>query len=269
MSASTGSEPYVFAAPVAAERRRLAGIEDTADPGTHRILDALGVTSGWSCVEVGAGGGSIARWLADRVGPSGHVLALDLEPAVVDDGGRPNLEVRRHDVVTDALPAGVHDLVHARLLLAHLGDWEIALNRCVAALRPGGVLVVEDYDWVSWVADPGNDPEANTVHGEVEAAVREFALAHGYDMFFGRTLARRLAAAGLVDVAAEGRTHLDRGGSAHMAAHRLSREHLRAGVLAAGAVDADEFDRALALLDDPDFRIMCPTMIAAWGRTPP
>ena len=50
------------------ERERLRLLEDSFDPGTFRWLDQLGVGSGWRCLEVGAGGGSVARWLADRVG---------------------------------------------------------------------------------------------------------------------------------------------------------------------------------------------------------
>jgi len=45
----------------------LAGIEATWDPGTRELLDSLGVGSGWSCLEAGAGAGSIAAWLAERV----------------------------------------------------------------------------------------------------------------------------------------------------------------------------------------------------------
>jgi SAM-dependent methyltransferase len=256
---------YVFASDAQKQRQRLAGIEDAADAGTRRLLDELGLTEGWRCVEAGAGGGSIARWLGDRVGPRGHVLALDLDPSVVDTGGRRNVTAVAHDV-HDPLPASEIDLVHARLLLAHLARWDTVLGRLVDALRPGGVLLVEDYDWISWTPDPANAPDANALHRRVEAAVRTQLLAAGYDPDSGRSLLRRLEAAGLIDVRGEGRTHLDRGGSTHMRAHRLSREQLRDAVLAASSVTPEEFDRSLTLFDDPDFHVMCQTMVAASGR---
>jgi 2-polyprenyl-3-methyl-5-hydroxy-6-metoxy-1,4-benzoquinol methylase len=47
----------------------------------HRVecLEPIGVRPGQSCVDVGAGGGSITRWLAERAGPTGTVVALDVD----------------------------------------------------------------------------------------------------------------------------------------------------------------------------------------------
>jgi hypothetical protein len=59
-------------------RERFATLPRLYDPGTIRHLEALGVGAGWRCLEVGAGGGSVARWLAERVGPIGRVLATDI-----------------------------------------------------------------------------------------------------------------------------------------------------------------------------------------------
>ncbi len=42
-------------------RQRLRGLERLLDPGTIRHLEALGVGAGWHCLEVGAGGGTIAE----------------------------------------------------------------------------------------------------------------------------------------------------------------------------------------------------------------
>ena len=79
-------------------RERFAALPRIYDPGTIRHLQALGVTAGWRCLEVGAGGGSIALWLAERVGPSGYVLATDLDTRFLEPLARPTLEVRRHDI---------------------------------------------------------------------------------------------------------------------------------------------------------------------------
>ena len=57
------------------EPYRLALLEHHADPTTVRRLQATGLTSGWRCLEVGAGRGSIAHWMANQVGPSGEVVA--------------------------------------------------------------------------------------------------------------------------------------------------------------------------------------------------
>ncbi len=123
-------------------RERLALLEQGYDPTTTRLLGALGVGEGWRCWEVGAGGGSIARWLCEQVGEQvgerGHVLATDLDPRFLDTSDQPNLAVQRHDVVADPLPAEPFDLVHARLVLMHLPARERVLERLVATLKPGG-----------------------------------------------------------------------------------------------------------------------------------
>jgi len=70
-------------------------------------MGKCGIASGWSCLEIGAGDGSVARWMAARVGPAGFVLATDIDPRFVleDSGANPaNMEVRVHDIVTDSLP---------------------------------------------------------------------------------------------------------------------------------------------------------------------
>jgi len=84
---------------------------------------------------VGAGGRSIPEALAAAVGPTGYVLATDINPVWLDPHG--TYEVRRHDIVADP-PPGTFDLVHARLVLVHVPDRAAALATMVAALRPGG-----------------------------------------------------------------------------------------------------------------------------------
>ncbi len=97
---------YVWANPdELADSRRLESLEGWFDPLTHRHLETIGIGVGWRCLEVGAGGGSIARWLAQRVGPSGSVVATDVDVRFLT--GLPAMvEVRRHDVVSDALESG-------------------------------------------------------------------------------------------------------------------------------------------------------------------
>ena len=60
--------------------QRFASLEALYDPRTIRFLEATGVGPGWRCLEVGGGSGSIAAWLADRVGGAGHVLVTDIDP---------------------------------------------------------------------------------------------------------------------------------------------------------------------------------------------
>src|SRR5215470_6651780 len=82
------------------ERVRLAGLERALDEGTRAHLLRLGVGPGRRCIEVGAGGGAVAFWLAERVAPDGRVVATDLETDFLEAeaAGHPVLDVMRHDI---------------------------------------------------------------------------------------------------------------------------------------------------------------------------
>ena len=125
------------------ERRRLALIERCYDPATTSRLAKLGVRAGWQCLEVGAGGGSIARWLRDQVSPGGTVVAIDLDIRFIENES--GVEARKGNILEAELEGDTYDLVHCRALLHHLRGKEVAaLRRMAAALRPGGVLVAEE-----------------------------------------------------------------------------------------------------------------------------
>ena len=117
---------------------RFTWLAELFDGVTRGNVDRLGVTAGWRCWEVGAGGPSIPEALATAVGPTGHVLATDINPAWLDSHG--TYQVLQHDIVKDPPPQpGTFDLVHARLVLVHVPDRARALATMVAALRPGGL----------------------------------------------------------------------------------------------------------------------------------
>jgi SAM-dependent methyltransferase len=190
------------------QRRRLAGLEAWFDPGTVRHLEALGVAPGWRCLEVGAGAGSIAAWLAHRVGPSGHVLATDLDTRLLAGRGSPNLAVLRHDILAEELPEGDFDLVHARFLLEHLPDRATALRRMAAALAPGGWLLVEETDSSSWVPDPAADPRAGMLFARWTQAFVALCRLAGADAYAGRRAYGELRALGLDEIDAAGRVFM-------------------------------------------------------------
>jgi SAM-dependent methyltransferase len=258
---------YVFEHSWEGERARLALLEEVFDPGTVRHLDALGVGPGWRCLEVGAGAGSVARWLCERVGAGGRVVATDLETGFLEPLGTEFTwaEVLRHDVVADDLPEGAFDLIHARLLLEHLADRDLALKRLVAALAPGGVLLLEDFDWCSLAARPGPGEE---VFGRVCDALRDMMEANGYTPWFGRRLPALLGDAGLERVGAEGRALIGIPGTAAAAWWPLNFESVRKGIVARGAVTAGELDEMLALCATPGFSWQYPLLVAAWGWRP-
>jgi SAM-dependent methyltransferase len=267
---SVGDPAYAFANARAVQRERLGLLAQLLDAGTFRLLEALGVEPGWRCLEVGAGSGSVSDWLCDRVAPGGSVLSVDLDTTVLVERERTGLQVRTHDLLRDELPEREFDLVSARLLLAWLPDPELGLRRMLAALRPGGRVLLEEMDFVSIAPDPQLDPDSRALFARViDAHNAVLAESHSFDPFYGRRLAGELARAGLVDTASEGRAWIWSGGEAGGRVWQLTLLQLRERLTASGLVTADEVDGALELLEQPQFRFLSQVTVAAWGYRPP
>lgn len=245
------------------ERARLAGIEALWEPGSRAILAALGLGDGRRCLEVGAGGGALVEWLAGQVGAAGRVLATDLDPRFVEPLASETVEVRGHDIMTGPPERDAFDLVHARLVVEHLADPRAAVANMAAAVRPGGWLVVEDYDWTAFGADP---PDALTER--IAAGVIGFMAESGFDPTYGRRVVSDVAAAGLEDVRGEGRQRVVDDGHPGFRFFRLSFEALRSGAIAAGKLDAGDADAFARRLAEGGLRVITPVVVAAIGRRP-
>jgi SAM-dependent methyltransferase len=260
---------YPFQRARAPQQQRLLALEEVLDAGSIGHLDARGVRPGWACLEVGAGGGSIAAWLCERVGRSGTVVAADLDPTPLRELLYPNLRVEVLDVQRDPLPSEAFDLIHMRLLLAWLSEPRAALRRLVAALKPGGWLVAEEMDFASLAADPRIDAEDRGAFERAAAAHYAFLIdQHAFDPWYGRRVAGDLVDAGLADVDFAGRSSMWRAGEPGGHLWRLTLEQLRDPLAASGLVTTADVDRAIELCADPRFSVLSPTTMAAWGRRP-
>ena len=263
---------YVFDNSWEKERGRLGGIESTLDPGTRRYLDGVGVAAGWTCLEFGGGGGSIAQWLCRRVGETGKVVATDLDTRFLDALDEPNLEALRHDVATEELPEEQFDLIHSRLVLEHLPDRDAVLKRMVRALKPGGWILIEDGDWHGLLATPPRTfrypATAMAQSIRVGKATMEVLRNAGHDPEYGFRLPGELMAVGLEDVGGELRAPIFPGRSPGTAVFRLTLEHLRGPLVSSGALTGPEIDQEFARLDDPGMLMALAPIIAAWGRRP-
>ncbi|MFI7229519.1 methyltransferase domain-containing protein [Nonomuraea angiospora] len=167
---------------------------------------------------------------------------------------------------------GAFDLVHARLVLVHVHvhvhvpDRARALATMVAALRPGGRLLVEDADTeLQPLACLDEAGPAQQRANRLRRAVRELMTRRGADLRYGRTLPRALRAAGLVDVAAAGCFPV--GGVACDRLETATVRMVRAELLAAGPADDAEIDAHLAAIDAGELDLTLAPLTAAW--TPP
>lgn len=252
----------------AAAAARLNALAAIFDPSTFRHIDDLGITTGWTCWEVGAGGPTVPTWLAARVGPEGRVLATDIDVSLMADKTNESgagYEVRRHDVGTDEPPAETFDLVHARLVLVHVTRRTDALRSMARALRPGGWLFVEDADpELQPLICPDEHAPEQTLANKLRRDFRTLLARRGADLGFGRTLPRLLRNAGLTDVAADAYFPLASPALAEL--ERATVEQVHNLLVSQGLSTPEELDQHLANVASGQLDLATSPMISAWGR---
>src|SRR5690348_7676729 len=111
---------YILPHDLAGEKQRLKLMSELLDPLHRSQIERLGLHPGWPCLEVGCGNGSISEWLASRVTTDGHVVASDIDLSYISGLAAPNLEVRRVNIIEDAVEHDAYDLVTARAVLHHV-----------------------------------------------------------------------------------------------------------------------------------------------------
>jgi ubiquinone/menaquinone biosynthesis C-methylase UbiE len=265
--------PYIFDNAAEAETvERFNSLDALYNFRTFRFLETTGIGPGWHCLEVGGGSGSVAAWLAERAGPSGHVVVTDIDPRFMERLSRlrpANLEVRRHDIGTDPLPDAAFDLIHARLVLSHVPQRHQVLPRLATALKPRGWLVIEEFDGrlVDRAIPTAHPADAERVR-KMAGALWRLMDERGFEADWPRRVYRYLKAAGFTEVGMEGHLAVREGGSpgARMDAANLAQ--IRGEAIAKGLITDAEVDAVLARLDAPDFAVFSPVMFTAWGRRP-
>jgi len=131
------------------------------EPAGRQLLSKLDGGSGGRALDVGCGALGWLRILSEWVGPSGQVVGGDVDESLLgaarsflDAEGISNVELVVDDLFESKLEPQSFDLVHARYLIAPLGrgSEQVAAHRRL--VKPGGVLVLEEWDLGSWHFNP-------------------------------------------------------------------------------------------------------------------
>lgn len=255
--AHSGYSGTLFGHAVPTERHRLRLVEAVFDPITIPVLRARGIAPRWRCLEVGAGAGSIARWMARQ---GARVIATDTDTTFLDGVGGANLHVVEHDVVTGDFRPGTFDLVHARFVLEHLPQRDALLAKIAGWLAPGGWLVVEDAAAFAMEASP------YPAMRRMRVAMRRYmADTIGTDAHWAPQLPVLLNATHLVDVGMSVAVIVNDNGPA-TAFMRATAAQLGRAMIADGYVTEAEFASAMRLFDEPSYADMLAAVVSAWGR---
>ncbi len=253
---------YVLTKDFAGEHERLRLLEGQADSLSIDALEAVGVDPTARCLEIGAGAGSIARWLAGRVGDARQVTATDLDTRLLEPLAVEGIDVRRHDVLVDDFPAESFDVVHARAVLEHIPSRETLLDRIASWLTPDGALVL--VDCASYPIESSH----HEAYGRAMRAWTDVIGRTGTDYEWTRTFPEPLRRHGYRDVGAAALAPVLQGGTPAARFWTLTLETLRTRIVAARLLSHHEIDDAQTLLADPGFWDFGPGWVAAWGRRP-
>ena len=253
---------YTLSHELVGERQRLALMSALLDPLERARFMQIGVRPGWRCLELGCGNGSIAQALAGRVAPTGHVVASDIDLAYIADLQVPCLEVRRIDILQDSVEEGGYDFVVARALLHHLKPARKALERMVAALKPGGVLLSIEPDML-----PCTVTEPASIRAFWQGWL-EWSRGAGIDYFIGRKIPAWLDSLGLEEIAGEGHVAQFNGGSRWAAYWTATIQELAPVLLKSGYITGKMLEELHSCYQDPHYWTSVMTFTENWGRKP-
>ncbi len=199
---------------------------------------------GGRAVDIGCGALGVLPLLAAHVGDTGSVVGVDADARMLQRAGEECAAVGVHDVefvqadaATTGLPRASFDLVHIRLLLVNIAHPVAVLQEAARLVKPGGVVLIQEFDLDSWRCEPGS-----TAFAVLRELLVRMWQSRGFDPFIGRRLPRMLTALGLRDVESRGFAGLD------TAADRYGRlltevaRRVAPQVVELGLCDADRFD---------------------------
>jgi SAM-dependent methyltransferase len=255
------------------ERLQIQGRELASE--ANWLFDQLDLPPvGARVIELGCGPRGCLDLLAERVGPQGRVVGLELsEEAVglarnfVGERNLDNVEVLHGDAHTTGLPRGSFDLATARLVLVNVPEPERIVSEMVALVRPGGMVALHEADYISHLCDP-----PHPAWFQLMQALEAYAESNGIDLFIGRRVPRLLRDAGLVEVQTRPIIYLHPPGHWRRMILWQFVGNLRDRLIAQGILSAAKLDELADALkhhiENPDTLVMSHLYVQVWGRKP-
>jgi ubiquinone/menaquinone biosynthesis C-methylase UbiE len=261
----TAETGYAFDNRSAEADTQLNVLETFLDPISAARLAPPVVGPGAVCWEVGAGAGSVARLMARTAGPHGRVVATDIETAHLTSAG--TVTVLRHDVRHEPPPGGPFDVIHARLVLLHLPERKRVLRELVTALKPGGWLVLEEFDCtVPLRVLTAPSDEAAKLFQQVVEGMLDVLQDRGADLAWAQNVHSEMALAGLTEI--DTITYSESwSGSARESLLEVNCRQLEPRLIAAGYT-VEQLANFRALTRDPRFASLSYQLVSTRGRRP-
>lgn len=265
MSIDQPADRYAFDNSSAYAAEQLASLERHLDPVTTSVLKGIRIAPTARCLDIGAGGGSITRWIAEHMVPRGRVHAVDLDTSRLD--GTDTVDVRQHDIRHGPPAGGPWDLIHARLVLLHLPTRQQVLQQLVASLNLGGWLVLGEFSRHPLTVLTGSDADTALFNRVINTFV-DVLTAHGADLEWAHALHPTMVEAGLRHVQTVEHAESWTGGSTGAHLHHINALQKHDELRAAG-LTVDELARFRRIVADPAFAARSWQFVCTRGQKPP
>ena len=183
-------------------------IEDGAGKLTARMLDSAGIGRGKQVLDIATGIGEPALTAAQRVGPAGYVLGIDLSPAMLEfaaeralDAELDNIEFRVMNANALELDDGSFDIALCRWGMMFVDDLQQTLRAVHAALKPGARIALGI--WATADEVPALAIAARVLHRELGLAPPSEGAGTAFALADGPALIAVLESAGFEDISRE------------------------------------------------------------------
>ncbi|HXZ06241.1 MAG TPA: methyltransferase domain-containing protein [Ktedonobacteraceae bacterium] len=265
------SERYLLAGGDA-ELERLQLQARVWEPEAEKMLDHIGIETGWHCLDLGCGALGILGPLSSRVGPAGRVIGVDLDAkqlaaarTFVEEAELRNVEVVKQDAYHTPFPRESFDLVHVRFVFAPVGRDRDLLREMVALTKPGGIVAIQEPDATCWNCFP-QQKAWDRLKGAILAAFKR----GGGDFNAGQRTYGMLRQAGLEDVRIRAAVVVLQNGHPYMRLPIQFATSLRQRILDAGLLTELELDEVMSeceeIVKNPDTFVMSFLVTQVWGR---
>lgn len=260
---------YLFDNALQAARERLTLLETCYDAATFRRLQTIPIQADWHCWEIGAGAGSVAHWLSQKIEGNGRLLVTDTDTRFLEGLDQPHVEIRVHNVSQEPLPEEKFHLIHARLVLMHLRNREIIIEKLREHLLPGGWLFIEDYDLVlmenGHLFPIGGDP---ALYEPAVVATERMAEYIGMATQWARRLPLIFTQLGLENLQVDTQADIFRGGNSPMARFFATSWRQMMGPIQKVGGRPEDLQRVIDWMEDESLWLTGPLMVAVWGQRP-
>lgn len=248
----SASDNYPFDRGWPAEFERLRLLESEYDDLSQFACISAGLRPTFRCLDVGAGGGSMARWLSKQVADAKQVTALDshVDTNLLSEANSSGLDVVSADATNFEFGCEQFDLIHIRFLLVHLASRNDLLNKLAKALTRNGAIVAVESSYSSWQVPIEYVELSQVKQAYLDAMARQV----GWPLELGDELPARLRSAGLEVTSSLGKRAFCSSGNNVSRLVSLSLQSQRSRFVGElNDIDQGTFEAAIASLHDHAF----------------